>query len=205
MAERGRTGDTGRVGDTGRTGDEGAPGDSGAAGAAGKHGTAGPRGKPGTPIDAKLIWLLAGAAGLLLLIVGVMSTLTLIQQSKIDANSERIGKLASRTSAREVRDTEKLREAAWRGCQRDQLERADAYANQRQSLNSPSVRETFKDIDIDKLVERRKKNLPIFNCDPNMCDGSATILTSKEQDHFVDRYIAGKLAPNPEPPEVDCP
>lgn len=202
--QRGRQGDTGRVGDTGRTGDEGEPGAPGTAGTDGTTGEQGVRGKPGTPISVTLMYLLGAAAASLILVAVVLSTATLLQQNKIERNGDRISALSERTAKREAVDTQKLREAAWRGCQRDQLERADTYANQRESLNSPQVRETFSDIDIDKIVERRQRLLPIFDCDPNMCDESATVLTPKEQDHFVDRYIGGKLPPNPEPPKVKC-
>lgn len=202
MAEsRGRTGDTGRVGDTGRTGDTG---EAGGVGQTGLTGAAGKTGKEGPRSGRGLLWTLVGAAVILLLVVATMSTVTLLQQSTIERNSERIAALSKRTAEREARDVAKLREAAWRGCQRDQLERADAYANQRQSLKSPQVREVFSEVDIDKIVARRQKLLPLFNCDPNMCDRSATILSARQQEDFVDSYIAGRLPPDPEPPEVDC-
>ena len=78
--KRGPTGDTGRVGDTGRTGDtgaEGGPGLTGAAGAEGAKGDTGPRS------GLALLWVMAIAAGVVLVVTAVGTTVSVLTSASV--------------------------------------------------------------------------------------------------------------------------
>jgi hypothetical protein len=108
---------------------------------------------------------------------------------------------SNRIDDREVIDRDALRSAAWRGCARDMLERADQYAAQEASLKSPAIRRIFPKKLIDDAVKRRRLTLPIFNCDPNLCGGQPTVLLPRVQRRFIVAYERIQLPPNPAPPQ----
>lgn len=102
----------------------------------------------------------------------------------------------------ERQDRNALRAAAWRGCARSMLERADAYAAQRAFLTLPAVRQVFSERLIAESVERRRRNLPVLNCDPNLCGTPPTLLVRGLHDAFVNAYEKGDLVANPAPPPL---
>jgi hypothetical protein len=112
------------------------------------------------------------------------------------------GSLALRNAARiskdERTDRDALRVAGWRGCMRDMQERAD-FRVLLMDLIDGGAR------GLQPILDRQGEQLPILECDHNLCGSPPRMLPLSEQREFIQRYRNGDLPANPTMPEpVRC-
>lgn len=137
---------------------------------------------------------------ILILVIFPVGLLIGITTNRVDDNAHKI-------SGTEIKDRADIRDAAWRNCGRDMLERADQHLSQRITAKLPGIKAIVPQKVIDRSNNLRNTNLPIFNCDPNLCGSQPFVLTNKRQNQFVDKYAASKIDPTPTTPEhqIECP
>ena len=132
---------------------------------------------------------------------GIIGALTISGWNQVQDNTDKIEAAQVELRQVEKEDTESLRRAAWAGCERDMLERANDYVAAEAILKLPALVELFPPSLIEQSNVRRARSLPILDCDPNLCGKSTTILPAKAQRRFIRDFQANKLDPNPEAPD----
>lgn len=138
------------------------------------------------------------AVGLLCAIVfaGGLGALAIRNTGRIDE--------AQRAAERIERiDNRALRDAAWRGCARSMLDRAEQYVTNAAVLKVPAFASLFPRQLIERSIARRRARLPILDCDPNLCGRPPTVMPERAQEGFIAAYARGLLPANPQPPKPD--
>ena len=156
--------------------------------------------------DLLLFKLLLVAIAITILGWAVIGYLSITNHNQATSNTGRIAKQQRDLAKVEAQDRRFTRLAQWRGCKRDMLERADSYVSTQSVQDIPAFTRIFPQSLIEEAEARRRRSLPILDCDPNMCGRAPTILPARDQRLFVKAFEEGLLDPNPVRPipPIEC-
>lgn len=133
------------------------------------------------------------ALAIFALVVGPIAVIALRTAGRADKNTNLIADV-------ERQDNIDSNRAQWRGCARDMVERADKFAGDIALARLPGLRAIIPVEVIERSVARRRRLLPLLNCDPNLCDGTPYAMSVRQQQQMVTAYVRGRLDSNPAPP-----